>query len=189
MTKTALTLESRLVDWLKSDAERMSALTVAAELRLSDWCLSAGFVRNLVWDRLHGYAQPTPLTDLDLIHFDAHSPSAAADRALQARLGKRLDRPWSVKNQARMHQRNNDAPYHSTADAMRHWPEVETATGVRLDESGQLVIVAPFGLDALFAGTVTLNRRRPRPDAFRQRLNDKAWLHTWPQLQVVTQPL
>ncbi|MRE47150.1 hypothetical protein GII66_24395, partial [Escherichia coli] len=34
---------------------------------------------------------------------------------------------WSVKNQARMHQRNGDYPYTSTRNALLHWPETATA--------------------------------------------------------------
>lgn len=173
-----------LVRWLAADAQRMAALAVAAELNLPDWCLAAGFVRNLVWDRLHAYQRATPLTDLDLIYFDAGNTDEQWDRELEVRLKADLEAPWSVKNQARMHHRNDDLPYCSTADAMSYWPEVETAVGVRLDGLGDMQLLAPFGLDSLMAGYLTLNPARPKPDAFRERQRSKGWLQHWPQLKV-----
>jgi hypothetical protein len=41
---------------------------------------------------------------------------------------------WSVKNQARMHERNADRPYRSASDAMMHSPETATAVGARLGD-------------------------------------------------------
>lgn len=179
----------RIVEWVKADADRMRALEQAAVLELNDWCLAAGFVRNLVWDRLHGHSAATPLNDLDLIHFDAADSSAHRDRLLESRLRDRSSLPWSVKNQARMHVRNGDAPYISTADAMSYWVEVETAIGVRVDTAGEVELVAPLGLEGLFAMTITLNLRRARPQVFRERVRAKGWLRQWPQLKVVDAPL
>jgi len=162
----------------------MAALRVAAELNLPDWCLAAGFVRNLVWDQLHAYQRPTPLTDLDLIYFDVSNTDEQHDREFEARLNACLEAPWSVKNQARMHHRNGDAPYRSTADAMSYWVEVETAVGVRLNRDGEIKLIAPFGLDSLLDGYVSLNPKRPKPEAFAHRLAEKSWLTIWPQLEV-----
>jgi len=43
-------LESQIKDWIQGDAERMRALQIASTLQLNDWCIAAGFVRNLVWE-------------------------------------------------------------------------------------------------------------------------------------------
>ncbi len=50
-----------------------------------------------------------------------------------------------------MHQRNNHEPYRSTADALLYWPETATAVAVRISSSTLIEIVAPYGLDDLFA--------------------------------------
>jgi uncharacterized protein len=177
--------QARLLAWIAADAERMAALAEAAALDLPDWCLAAGFVRNLAWDRLYRPGRTTPLNDLDLIYFDPDDSRPARDRELEMRLRSQSGRPWSVKNQARMHLRNQDPPYRSCADAMRYWPEIETAVGVRLGlADGELSLVAPFGVDALFAGTITLNPHRPKPAVFRQRLAEKRWLAHWPGLRL-----
>lgn len=48
--------QQQIIQWLQQDNERMTVLRTVRRLGLNDWCLGAGFVRNLVWDRLHGYA-------------------------------------------------------------------------------------------------------------------------------------
>lgn len=179
------TLLSPLESWLAADTERLHLLRILAELRLPDAWLAAGFVRNLVWDRLHGYARSTSLADLDVIYFDAADCRPERDRALEAELT--LKAPgwlWSVKNQARMHRRNDDAPYASSLDAMRFWVEVETSLAARLTDTGQVEVISPFAQAGLFALHLTLNPWRPRPEAFRQRLASKGWLARWPRLQV-----
>lgn len=174
----------KIAHWIAQDARRMQALTIAAELGLPDWCLAAGFVRNLVWDRIHGYSETTPLNDIDLVYFDPCDAAEARDRDIERGLREIADLPWSVKNQARMHQRNADQPYTSTAEAMSYWVEVETAVGVRLAKPGKIELLAPFGLNALMAGTVTINPKRPRREDFRHRMASKGWLERWPELIV-----
>jgi len=184
-----LEVENRLINWLKSDGMRMDALKVARGLNLSDWCLAAGFVRNLVWDKLHQYKTATPLNDIDLIYFDAADISEEKDRAIESKLSQISKLPWSVKNQARMHQRNNDKPYLSSEDAMRYWPEMETAIGIRLNCNDELKIIAPFGLEALFNKTITMNNFRPKPDVFKHRLETRSWLTHWPDLIIHTKKI
>ncbi len=125
--------QRQIIDWLQQDDARMAALRTVRRLGLNDWCLGAGFVRNLVWDRRHGYVEPTPLNDIDVIHFDAERADAERDRMLEARLQQWLPQPWSVKNQARMHLRGGRAPYRNSEEAISFWTEVETAIGARLN--------------------------------------------------------
>lgn len=176
--------QKQIIEWLAADSERMRALETAAALGLHDWCLAAGFVRNLVWDRLHGDDMNTPLNDIDLIYFDRALASSQADELLERKLAARSTFPWSVKNQARMHARNNDSPYSNTQDAMRNWPEIETAIGVALDKDGRIDLVAPFGLEQLFKLTVTINSNRPNNMVFLDRLISKRWTAHWPKLRV-----
>ncbi|GAB2787577.1 nucleotidyltransferase family protein [Halomonas shantousis] len=179
-------IEEMLIAWIEADPERKEALKVASQLQLNDWSLAAGFVRNLVWDRLHGYSEPTPLEDIDLIYFDPTDVSERRDRLLESRLHGMLGRRWSVKNQARMHVRNDDTPYHSMADAMTYWVELETAVGVRLTggKANVLEIVAPLGLESLFNLNVTMNPKRKKPKAFADRVQGKGWKKKWPMLVI-----
>lgn len=176
--------EAKIKRWVDEDPMRMEALAAAARLRLPDWCLAAGFVRNLVWDKVHGFGPLTPLNDIDLIYFDPVDDSKDRDRKLEQQLTKFVALPWSVKNQARMHKRNHDSPYTSTSDAMSYWVEVETAVGAALDNKGEVVLVSPFGFASLFDLTVTINSKRPKPDDFNERMTTKQWLQIWPRLVV-----
>lgn len=152
----------RICALLRADPERWHALSVGSALALPDCWIAAGFVRNAVWDALHGRPCGPITTDVDVIWFDPLRAGAAIDRDIEARL--RAQAPalrWSAKNQARMHARNGDAPYASAADAMRHWPETATAIAVRIVGPNRCAISAPYGLDDLWG-----LRLRPTP-AFR----------------------
>ncbi|HEJ9150357.1 nucleotidyltransferase family protein [Serratia marcescens] len=177
--------QHQIIKWLQQDNARMAALRTVRRLGLNDWCLGAGFVRNLVWDRRHGYTEPTPLNDIDVIHFDAERADAERDRMLEARLQQWLPRPWSVKNQARMHLRGGRAPYRDSEEAISFWTEVETAIGARLNADDSITLVAPFGLAALFDDTITFNAKNGDRAAYAQRVVDKGWLQRWPRLRQV----
>ncbi len=171
-------------DWIGNDSDRMRALCLASTLQLNDWCIAAGFVRNLVWDKLHEKETPTPLSDIDLVYFDPNDIAAVKDRQFEAQLKVHSRLPWSIKNQARMHTRNNDNPYTSTYDAMSYWVEIETAVGAKLSATGEIEIVAPFGVANLFRGTITINGKRRKPGDFYKRIRNKNWLSQWPNLKV-----
>lgn len=178
--------ENLIREWITGDPFRMRALHIARELDLPDWCIAAGFVRNLVWDKLHGFEIPTPLEDIDLIYFDPAHASRDHDRDIEAQLAA-LDSslPWSVHNQARMHEHNGDRPYFSSLDAMGFWVEQETAVGVRLGSNDEIEVISAFGLDGLFDKRITPNRtKRTGAAAFSARLTRKNWLWIWPELRV-----
>lgn len=158
----------------------MNALYAVQTLELSDGWIGAGFVRDAVWDHLHGYGQRPVSGDVDVVWFDAKSGSAADDRALEERLSQQSSAfNWSVKNQARMHQRNGNKPYHSTENALLYWPETATAIAVRMGRSGLIEVIAPYGAGAICLHSVC----RPTPvfaqhklAIFSQRVAEKRWL-------------
>lgn len=172
---------------LTNDPLRWRALDLVRPLGLPDCWIGAGFVRNAIWDHLHGRQTSLLSADVDVLWFDPARTAPSEDKALEAVL--RAVNPginWSVKNQARMHLRNGDAPYASAVDAMRFWPETATAVAARRTEQGCCEIAAPFGLDDLF-GLVL----RPAPRfagekhcAYLDRVRVKGWLATWPLLRM-----
>ncbi len=172
-------------NWMHDDEIRMEALRIAASLELKDWCLAAGFVRTLIWDKLHGYDQLTTLSDIDLIYFDQTHCSEEIDQQIEDGLKQISDYPWSVKNQARMHLRNNDKPYSSSTDAMTYWVELQAPIGAKLAENGEIIIIAPFGLNVFFDNSIRHNYKRPKSTAFRNRIQEKQWLEKWPKLRVL----
>jgi len=174
----------RLVEILRQDVHRMRLLKLVAALGLPDGLLAAGFVRNLVWDNLH-QVPSTALNDVDVIYFDPNDRLGVRGQLAQACLHKLAPGVnWQVKNQALMHLKNNHRPYTSCEDAMKHWPEQETAVGVAMDNNGDINVVAPFGLTGLFAGHITYNAKGDK-QAFLHRVKHKNWLTTWPRLKLV----
>lgn len=179
---------TELMTLLSTDRLRMEALEAVRSLHLKDVWIGAGFVRNAVWDHLHGHVGTGVDGDIDVIWFDDHKPASETDARIEQDLRSRSPAfDWSVKNQARMHLRNHDQPYKSVAEAMRNWPETATATAVRIGGDGDLKVLAPFGLDDLFA-----LRLRPTPrfalekrNIFQQRLADKQWLTRYPMLEIL----
>ena len=121
--------ENTIKDWIRIDKDRMRALYLASTLQLNDWCIAAGFVRNLVWDKLHNKEDPTPRNDFDLIYYDPCNIDSAKDKQLELQLKVLSNQPWSVKNQARMHSNNNHRTYKNNLDAMTLWPEQQTDHG------------------------------------------------------------
>ncbi|MFA6429691.1 MAG: nucleotidyltransferase family protein [Patescibacteria group bacterium] len=179
--QTISDIESLITD----DHWMMTILRHVESLSLPDWYIGAGFVRNKIWDALHGYASRTPLNDIDVVYFDPINISEAHDHHLERQL-LTLDPtlPWSVKNQARMHSRNGDAPYTDTVDAFSHWPETATCIGVRLI-NGHVEVKAPLGIEDLLALRV-----RPNPhflhkiDVYTKRVQSKNWTILWPKLAI-----
>jgi hypothetical protein len=161
----------------------MAMLRAIAALALPDAWLAAGAIRNAVWDALHGYDRPTPLSDADVIWFDRSCADRGMDRRLEQVLASRLPGiAWSVKNQARMHRRHGHAPYADCLDAMRAWPETATAIAARL-RNEMIELQAPYGFDDLLSLRL---RPAPRctPAVFDDRVKRKAWLRLWPGLSV-----
>ncbi len=174
-----------LVALLANDPVRMDALRAVRSLDLPDCWIGAGFVRDAVWDHLHGYARRMPSGDVDVVWFDDKRPNPKIDLGIEALLRSLAPGfDWSVKNQARMHRRNGDAPYMSVADAMRHWPETATAVAARLADDDSIDLNAPLGLDDLFSLRLTptyafATRKRP---VFDKRVSEKGWLERYPLL-------
>jgi hypothetical protein len=180
-----MTHAAALTRILANDPLRMAALRAVRALALPDGWIGGGFVRDALWDHLHDQSPMPPAGDVDVLYFDPNDMTKATEKKRQSRLSHVLPAlDWSVKNQARMHLPNGDAPYRDCADAMRHWPEIQTATAVRLSRDGQVEINAPFGLTDLFAlrlapGPQFIAGRRA---IFDQRVREKRWLERYPKV-------
>ncbi|WP_059047304.1 nucleotidyltransferase family protein [Paenibacillus rubinfantis] len=171
---------------IQRQPDMMADLRLVAELGLPQGCIAAGYIRNFVWDMLHGYTERTPLHDVDVLYYDLACLEEEAEKAYDAWLCEHNPRlNWSAKNQARMHLRNGTAPYLSVEDAMRHWPETATAVGARLNAVGEVELIAPLGLDDLLLLQVRQGPYFHDHGAFRERVDGKAWLSRWPRLEMI----
>ena len=165
---------------------RLKVLEIVRSLALPDWAVGAGFIRAAVWDELSGYVTPSRVDDIDVLYFDPKQQDPREDAAIEGRL--RAVEPalaWSVRNQARMHIRNSDDPYRSTADALRYWLETPTCVAVRLDAQDRLEILAPYGLQDLFAMSIRPTPRgHVRKAQYAARMEEKRWHERWPSVTV-----
>lgn len=181
----AMMLEAKLIRIMKTYEHLMRDLRLVQGLGLSHWCIAAGYVRNHVWDYLHGYSARTPLHDVDVIYFDASDLTEESEKRYEHLLRKEVnDYNWSFKNQARMHARNREKPYASITDAMKRWPETATAVGISL-EGNDIKVTAPHGLDDLFHLVIRRSPYFTDQDDFYARIERKKWLEYWPQLKIV----
>jgi len=88
-------------------------------------------------------------SDVDVVYWDPGNATPERDIAIEKHLFEQYaDIPWSVHNQARMHERNGDAPYRNTEDAIRCWPETATAIAARLSGT-RVEVLAPHGVQDL----------------------------------------
>lgn len=168
-----------LGDWLANDRWRMGVLRIVSDLDLPDGFVTGGFVRHLVWDRLHGRPM-TPLSSIDVIYFDPERTDDAIDNHLTQELSLRSPKKnWSVVNVARW------TPAPATIEqAVARGPETASAVAVAVDHRDHLTIVDPFGLVDLFDGLI----RPVEPqlaDQVQSRTADNKWLKLYPRLQIV----
>ncbi len=183
-------LEEKLIRIMRTYPPFERDLERVRLLRLPDGCIAAGYVRNYVWDFLHGYERRTPLNDADVIYYDPDDLREETEKKYEQELRHQLpEYNWSCKNQARMHLVKGHRPYSSVEDAMRRWPETATAVGVRLDWNGNIQVVAPHGLEDLFSLVIRRSPLFKDEQYFRARIQRKRWLELWPGLRVVDEDL
>jgi len=186
------TYRQQLSTFLLGHAWFRSILETVRSVNLPDWLVGAGVIRSLVWDKLHGYATPTALADVDVVFFDPTDLHPARDAEVQAHLrAVRPDVPWEATNQAAVHLWYEQIfgfavpALRSSADAVGTWPETATSIAVRLHADDTLEIIAPCGLHDLFELILRRNPRRVTRAIFQQRLASKQIMSKWPRIQII----
>ncbi len=176
----------RSTDWL------MRALAAARQVDPPDWWIGAGAIRTAVWDQLHGYEEPTPRADIDLIFFDSHDLSEERDHEIETALKHALPGvTWDAKNQAAVHLwfpkkfGYSVEPFECAADAVATWPETATCVAVKLAGDDELVVHAPLGLDDLFAMVFRRNPARATIEEYERRLASKRIAEKWHRVRIL----
>ena len=163
----------------------MAVLTSLRDIG-QNFYVGGGIIRSLVWDQLHGYKLETPSDDVDVIYFDQENCSKEHDQAIESQLyAVAPNIVWSVKNQARMHNNNNEDPYITLEEAINKWPETCTAILCRIDATGQIRFIAPFGFDDLVRLLVVPTPHfLERQSVIVHRIVSKGWIRQWPKLRL-----
>jgi uncharacterized protein len=185
-------LAARLEAILRRAEGLMTVMETARRLELRDWLVFSGAVYQPVVNHLTGRPLEYGLKDYDLGYFDPADLSYEAEDVVIRTTAAAFEPPLrdlvEVRNQARVHlwfEGKFGEPYtplSRSAEALERFTSSTFAVGARLEDDGRMTIVAPFGLEDLFA-----LRLRPNPirktngfartaEAARQR---------WPELQIV----
>lgn len=177
--------EKRLKQYLYEHERLLNDLRLVRSLDLPQCYIAAGYIRNYIWDRLHGFEDRGRHQDIDVVYYDLGDLSEERDLELENELKRQTGNgKWSVKNQARMHIRNGEHPYRSTMDALSRWPETVTAVGVRINEKNDLELCAPHGLEDLFNMIVRRSPLFTDKAYFLERVRKKEWKKQWPLLTI-----
>jgi hypothetical protein len=188
-------LEDRLATILRAHGAVMTVLETARRLALPDWLLFSGAVYQPVWNHLTGRPAGHGIRDYDLAYYDASDISYEAEDQVIRRVAAAFEPPLrtlvEVRNQARVHVWFEDhfgepyAPLANSAEALIRFAAPVFAVGARLEADGRLTIVAPFGLEDLFAMRIRPNPHRRARGLAKIIANARA---RWPELTAEDEP-
>ncbi|HEY3950254.1 MAG TPA: nucleotidyltransferase family protein [Phenylobacterium sp.] len=161
-------LEQRLEAIVRASPSLMTVLETARDLALPDWLIFSGAIYQRVLNHLTGRDADYGIKDYDLGYHDASDISYEAEdlviRRVAAAFASPLREMVEVRNQARVHVWFEGkfgepyAPLTQTAEALARFTSTTFSVGARLEPDGRLTVIAPFGLEDLFA-----LRLRPNP--------------------------
>lgn len=187
-----MTLEARLTEIVRADAGLMHILTVMRELDLPDWRLFSGAVYQAVWNAQTGRPVGYGIKDYDIGYFDADTSWDAEDAVIK-RVAAAFEPPLrdqvEVRNQARVHLWFEDKfgepydPLTCTDDAPARFVAPAFAVGVRLEADDAISVVAPFGLEDVFAMTIRPNPTRGLAKGWERVIANARG--RWPEITVV----
>jgi hypothetical protein len=188
-----MSLEARLETILRATPDLMQVLTTVRSLNLPDWLVFSGAVYQPVLNHLTGRAAGYGIKDYDVGYHDASDTSYEAEDAVIRRVAAAFEPPLremvEVRNQARVHlwfEGKFGEPYEpllKTTDALSRFVSPLFAVGVRLEADERLTIVAPFGLEDLFAMRLRPNPLRPGVKGFDRTAASAA--ARWPEIVVI----
>ena len=185
-------LEARLEAILRRSAPLMQVLETLQQLDLPDWLVFSGAVYQRVLNHQTGRDLDYGIKDYDVGYFDASDISYEAEDAVIRRVAAAFEPPLremvEVRNQARVHVWFEGkfgepyAPLSRTAEALERFVSPLFAVGVRLEADGEMTVVAPFGLEDLFALRLRPNPHRRTGGFARTAANAKG---RWPEIEVI----
>jgi hypothetical protein len=180
--------QEKIREIIKQQGWLMNALRDVRDLKLPDWYLAAGAIRNTLWNYLHNYPTTYNQKDIDVAYFDILDMNGKREKLSEELLKEKSPNlKWEVVNQARGHLFNPLRPrVNSSGESIAYWSEIPTCIGIKLEINDALTICSPHGLDDLMSLIV---RPIPPPyqelSLYRQRINEKQWEKFWPKLKIV----
>lgn len=185
-------LEPRLEEIVRCSPTLMRVLETARDLDLPDWLIFSGAVYQRVLNHLTGRDLDYGIKDYDLGYYDPSDVSYEAEDAVIRRVAAAFAPPLSelleVRNQARVHlwfEGKFGEPYEpltGTSEALGRFVSPLFSVGVRLEADDRLIVLAPFGLEDLFALRLAPNPTRRTNGFARTAASATA---RWPELIVI----
>ena len=185
-------LEERLEGLLRQCPGLMEVMSKVRTLGLDDWLVFSGAIYQPVLNHLTGRPLEQGIKDYDVGYFDASDTSYEAEDVVIKRVAAAFQPPLrdmvEVRNQARVHlwfEGHFGEPYEplaSSQEALTRFVSPLFAVAARMDAVGRLEIIAPFGLEDLFALRLRPNPNRETPHY--KRVCEKLLLR-WPELRLV----
>ena len=149
----------------------------------NDW-LVAGCLFQTVWNLQLGRSPTAGIKDYDIFYFDDDDLSERSEQLVQAKVDAvlaGLGIVVEVANQARVHlwyPHHFGRPYPALAsseEGIKRFLALETCVGVRPNEC-----YAPFGLQGIYAGTLSPNPLTPYAELFSEKA--ASYRARWPYL-------
>src|SRR3989344_9254644 len=96
--------EETLAHIIKEQPWLMEALGNVRDLKLPDWYIAAGAIRNTIWNYLHNMPTTSHQQDIDVVYFDSSDMNGEREKNSEEILRKKSPNlKWEVVNQARAH--------------------------------------------------------------------------------------
>ena len=187
----SLDLHHRLEAIVRRATPLMEVLHRLRDIDLPDWQVFSGAVYQRVFNDLTGRDLDHGIKDYDVAYFDPDTSYEAEDAVIR-RVAAAFELPLremvEVRNQARVHlwfEGKFGEPYSpltSSSEALTRFVSPLHAVAVRMEADDSLTVIAPFGLEDLFA--MRLRRNPTRASANFERVAQGAKTR-WPELEIL----
>ena len=178
---------------LRAAPTLMEVLRKVRDLDLPDWMIFSGAIYQRVLNHLTGRDPDYGIRDYDVGYFDPSDTSYEAEDAVIRRVAAAFEPPLremvEVRNQARVHlwfEGKFGEPYsalRNTAEALSRFTTTAFSVGARLEADDRLTLVAPFGLEDLYALRLCPNPIRQTGGFEKSTLTAQA---RWPELRLAS---
>jgi len=184
-------MQSRFCEHVAKNEANRAILARWNRLALRQSWLVAGCLFQTVWNIQAEREPDAGIKDYDIFYFDDTDASAAAEAHAQAHVESVLGDlgiTVEVANQARVHvwyEEHFARPYPVLAaveNGIDRFLVLETCVGVRPDQ-----VYAPYGLQGLYAGTLTPNPLTPYPELFDRKVESYRQRWNWLSVQTSVQ--
>ena len=185
--------EAELEAILRAAPTLMAVMETTRDLNLPDWLIFSGAIYQRALNHLTGRDLDYGIKDYDLAYFDPSDISYEAEDRVIQRVAKAFEPPIremvEVRNQARVHLwfeakfGEPYAPLTSSGQALSRFTGTMFSVGAKLERDDSLTIIAPFGLEDLFALRLVPNPTRKTQGFLRTAQAAQA---RWPELTIAT---